>query len=549
MIVGFQTRKGMLNHSMSFLLYTFSMLRIFKQHWLEISVSILFALALFTGLQYSTKGKFADPDGFYHAKSSQKIAAGELDDRFPWLYFTTWKEDYANQHYLYHWLLVPFNTIETLQISIIVFGLVFVGSFLAVMFQYKLALKPFWILLLLASSVDFLFRINLVKANTISLALLCLIVILIHRHHFKQTTYSLFGIGLVSGLFVWTYGGFIFLPVLLGTYALSVIASKRSFDFVTIKKAFAPLAFSLIGIALGVVLHPQSHHLFSLMFDQLFRTGLGAGSVVPAGNEWLPFNIEWFFESNILILITWLLSLTLFARAIFRDWKNFTSERNSTLIIWLQITALGLVALTLWHRRFVEYWIPFAVLASAITFQSYIENLEWKKVKVVLRYWQLKVAGVLLIIFIIGISGYNIERVYRSLADGEPADNYEAAAMWLKENSDHGDIVVNTQWDQFPQLFYYNDRNYYIVGLDPTFMHIHDPEKYWMWRKIADDNPKDWESIEDLYNILADGLNSSYLYIDINRNPDISEYIDKNDQKSQFFTKSFEENGVVIYKY
>lgn len=45
------------------------------------------------------------------------------------------------------------------------------------------------------------------------------------------------------------------------------------------------------------------------------------------------------------------------------------------------------------------------------------------------------------------------------------ADRFRNAANWLVQNSNEGDIVFNTQWDEFPELFYW-DQNYYIVGMD-----------------------------------------------------------------------------------
>lgn len=523
------------------------MLKLFKLHWLEIAISILFTLIIFGSLQYFTRGQFADPDGFYHAKSSQKVAAGEIVDQFPWLYFTTWNQDYANQHYLYHWLLVPFNTVDKLPFSVVVFALIFVGLFTVTLFQYKIVFKPLWVLLLLVSSVDFLFRINLVKANTISLAFLCLIVILLHWHHYKQSMYALLGIGLISGVFVWTYGGFIFLPILLGAYSTAILISERNIKIETIKKAVSPLLASLIGIVVGMLLHPQSHHLFTLMFDQLFRTGLGAGSVVPAGNEWLAFNIEWFFESNLLILIPWLLSLVLFIKDIFVDRKDLNANKDFTVVTWLQITASGLLVLTLWHRRFVEYWIPFTVLASAMTVNSYLEKLEGVQIKSIWKFWQVKIGTFLLIVLIVGVTGYNINKVHQSLTNGDSATVYQSSAEWMKKNSEPGDIVLNTQWDQFPQLFYYDDINYYIVGLDPTFMYIHDSVKYWNWRKIADDKESQWDSVEQVHS-LAKSLQASFVFIDRDRNPNLDNYLRNNDLDQKYFSLGYEEDRFSIYR-
>ena len=40
-------------------------------------------------------------------------------------------------------------------------------------------------------------------------------------------------------------------------------------------------------------------------------------------------------------------------------------------------------------------------------------------------------------------------------------------------------------WDDFPQLFFFNTHNTYIVGLDPDFMRLKNPHFYDRWRAIT----------------------------------------------------------------
>ena len=46
-------------------------------------------------------------------------------------------------------------------------------------------------------------------------------------------------------------------------------------------------------------------------------------------------------------------------------------------------------------------------------------------------------------------------------------------------------MIFNTDWDEFPFLFFFNTDNYYIVGLDKLYMIHYDEEKYELWRKIC----------------------------------------------------------------
>lgn len=61
---------------------------------------------------------------------------------------------------------------------------------------------------------------------------------------------------------------------------------------------------------------------------------------------------------------------------------------------------------------------------------------------------------------------------------------YKNAALWLKENAPDHETIFHGDWDDFPQLFYYNPDNYYLCGLDPIFMYAYDPELWLAWKTI-----------------------------------------------------------------
>ncbi len=56
---------------------------------------------------------------------------------------------------------------------------------------------------------------------------------------------------------------------------------------------------------------------------------------------------------------------------------------------------------------------------------------------------------------------------------------------FLKADSDAGDVVFTTDWDDFPLFFYHNAYNHYIVGLDPKFTHERRPELWERYVKIT----------------------------------------------------------------
>ena len=87
-----------------------------------------------------------------------------------------------------------------------------------------------------------------------------------------------------------------------------------------------------------------------------------------------------------------------------------------------------------------------------------------------------------------------------------PADSIDYAIM---EKTGRGVMIpFNAGWDDWPFLFYFNDHNNYLVGLDPIFMYAYDADKYKLWFKIINGNVK-----ENLASIIIHNFNSRYVVL------------------------------------
>jgi hypothetical protein len=93
-------------------------------------------------------------------------------------------------------------------------------------------------------------------------------------------------------------------------------------------------------------------------------------------------------------------------------------------------------------------------------------------------------ALILAIVLVPGMwSTFNASR--ESLQNSKPYGTYAGASAWLAANTPAGGRVFQTDWDDFPRLFYYNTHNTYLIGLDPTYMSIYDPDLYRQWEDIT----------------------------------------------------------------
>ena len=78
-------------------------------HYLAYFLLLIIAFGYFTFFQ-AVPG-FPDPDSFYHTKMAMLIPEKGIIKAFPWLQATILKDNFIDQHFLYHVFLLPFTKI------------------------------------------------------------------------------------------------------------------------------------------------------------------------------------------------------------------------------------------------------------------------------------------------------------------------------------------------------------------------------------------------------------------------------------------------------
>jgi hypothetical protein len=201
---------------------------------------------------------------------------------------------------------------------------------------------------------------------------------------------------------------------------------------------------------------------------------------------------------------------------------------------WFALVTIGLFALTVLSKRFVEYWVPFAMLCAAFALNPYIRAVSWREtVRQAKRYWQVATAGGLVVLILGFFIFYNIKITIGYLRYGAPFEGYRNAAEYIKDHSQPGDIVFNTQWDQFPQLFYWADQNRYIIGMDPTFMYVKNKDLYWKWRAVTEHDRDAWID-NKAYKIITEDFHARYIFIEHDRNKNFLGFLREPAQSNQF---------------
>jgi len=469
--------------------------------WLAPLAVFSIAFLFFAYFQYSNI--FADPDSFYHAKAAVLLRDGAFSTTFDALPFTTLAEGYADQHFLYHLLLVPFVSVIDPLIGLKL-ATVILGATLALVFYWFLRREgipwAFATTILLLSVSAFTFRMNLAKASPLSITLLLLGLAAAFSYKPKL-------LAVLAFFYVWFYGGFLLLVVGVLTYAVVGAVHRRYIRkddanrFLGRIRGLLGRAFRrrptqrlnlkiaaavLVGTAFGVVLNPFFPDNLPFYMDQIFHIGaVNYQKTIGVGGEWYPYKFIDLIANTVVVSIPLVIALVLF-------FANL--RRQSTRTITLGILWLFFFILTLKSRRYIEYYVPFGLLFAAFSLRDSFSDMRWSDFwgivrKDYLRTWLARFGAAVFVVYVAVLLPAVVIRDFRSerkdLLNGFRLNLFQAESEWIREHAQPGDIVFHSDWDEFPTLYYWNSESRYIAGLDPTFLYLANEDRYWKWANVT----------------------------------------------------------------
>jgi hypothetical protein len=86
----------------------------------------------------------------------------------------------------------------------------------------------------------------------------------------------------------------------------------------------------------------------------------------------------------------------------------------------------------------------------------------------------------------------NLKVTVKDIGQSEPHDYYRAGIEWMRDNVSSPQTIFNTDWDDFPRLFYYDPTHNYVSGLDPTYLFDKDSSLSRLYDRITlgnEENP------------------------------------------------------------
>ena len=452
---------------------------------------VLFILGM-TLIQFSTPD-LPDNDGFYHIKLAKLMRTEGLKPEFLWLPLSILNQrEYYDHHFLYHVVLIPFTYFSDLRLgakwSAVIFSSLAFLSVWLLFYRQRIPYAWLWALALLGISDAFLYRMSVTRAQSLSLAVLALAFILLLERRYKL-------LAVLAFIYVWMYDAF---PLLLALGVLHFIAVA----IVERRVEIRPLLYISAGILLGLIINPYFPNNIAFSWHHLLPKLTNATSV-RVGNEWFPYDTKQ-------ILANSLPSLLAFAGGIFS--LGLSTRRMDLRTAFALLVVLVFGVMLMQARRFVEYFPPFALIFVAFACASLSQDFQFASALSTDSPFKRIIFNVPMIVLSVAIAlslARSIPRAREAIAQSKPYDLYAGASRWLEENTPAGSRVFQTDWDDFPRLFYYNTHNTYLVGLDPTYMQLYDPVLYDLWVLITRGD------VENPSAVIADKFGSQYVHTDL----------------------------------
>ena len=448
---------------------------------LQLAAGIVAIFLIFWKLQFSTTAICCgDFDGYYHIKWShilwESIKAGKLAPTFQWLPLTTLNpKDYVDHHLLFHVIQIPFALRDPrlgAKIASVIFGSLALISCYWFLIQYRIRYTLVWLVALLACSAPFLFRMNMAKAPPLAIIFL---VIAIHLL-FQKKHWPLIPLAFV---FTLTYDMFVLLLMAVAFWVAVIGWTERRFEW-------RPLAWVCVGTAAGLVINPYFPHNLQLLYEHLSIKLTTKDYNTKVGSEWYPYDSWEFVGNSFVACVSMVVGYIAFDPA---------DRKRAHYPLFFLLLSTALLIMTARWKRIAEYWPPFAVMFAAFSLQPWAEGTRSlltrlpNHVLAELEPFLDREGRIFSVnktptdeLIRTGIAGavacllslvlyFNLSSTIKEIGSSEPHQFYRAGANWMRANIPANEIVFNTDWDDFPRLFYFDDSHYYVSGLDPSYLY------------------------------------------------------------------------------
>ena len=416
-------------------------------------------------LLMSTEG-FIGTDDYYHSRISEQILIQKrLNLSFLWLPLTILNEEnFVDHHLLYHIYLAPWMYWGSITGVKIAQSIVFAGivlAFWALLRLLRVNHAWIWTASIIALSSPFLYRMLMIRTQSVAVLLLLLALHALFQQRYRWLLPSGFA-------FTWLYNGFVLMPAFVVLYVMSFWLARR-------EVVWKPLVYVSAGVALGIIINPYFPQNIVFILDHLGEK-VSIAESIRVGSEWYPYTTTQLLEHSFGAMLALGIGIT-------------AGSLRSSGRDYVETTLLFIALLTLYmlfqSRRFIEYFPIFSLLFCAVAWGRSSVHRKSLLPATLLRHPVAYLPRIIIVISIFALSGRVLQTVYTDIQNVKDFNYMAGASTWLEANTEEGELIFQTDWDDFTRLFYHNTRNTYLVGLDPTYLQIAEPFMWNQWVAIT----------------------------------------------------------------
>jgi hypothetical protein len=513
-----------------------------------LAVGMVAITLVFRQLQFSTQSICCgDYDSYYHIRWSrllwEAMRQGHFPPTFKWLPLTTLDpQGYVDHHLLFHILQIPFTWFGDLRlgakVAAVLFASLAVFSCYWLIIRYRIKYTLVWLVALLSCSAPFLYRLNMAKAPPLAIIFMVAGIYLLFEGRYVWLAPLMF-------LFVWTYSLFPTLFAAAVIWSVVIVVSERRLEW-------RPIVWTFTGMVAGFVVNPYFPKNIRLFYEHLLIKVTLTGFTTNVGQEWYPYE-SWYFLGSCLVAFA-----AMMVGYIAFNWED--RRRAARPLFFLAFSTLLMIA-SFRSRRFVEYWPPFAVLFAAFALQPVFDGVRSsvaslpahvmdelspfldrheRPATVSERQWRelWKTIAAAVVAILLGVAlFFNVRETAKTIAGDDGPDHYRKGMEWISANVPPGQMIFNTDWDDFPKLFFYDTSHTYVSGLDPTYLLDKNGELSKLYENITLGHEKDPAPL------IRDRFGARYIFTD---NEKVHDDLYYNAMQSGWVDKVYEDDECTV---
>ncbi len=463
-----------------------------KREYLKIFLVFSLFFTVFCAMYFSLNTLISSDDHFFHFRFAYEMRTNGLLSsfyNFKSIYFTKIAQGsqyFIYYNFLFYLVIIPFTYIQPLVLGIKLYAVIAAALSFTVFYwclgRFKVKYPFLWVLAILAiTGLAPIVRLFLSRPYALTPALLLVFLYFLNKKNH-------WGVLIISFGYLFWHGATFFLP--LGV-ALAYYVFERFYQGKGDWKNLAYCAGGTVG-AVGLV-YMMTPGFFLYIQDNIWGVFwdviIGKKVNIAEGSELYPTDFFDFIRTNTYIFASLLVVASVETARYIRYKREGLNEQTGsysyesyvvrTTLCFLCVGILLSVFVV--SARFNDYFAAFVGLYIAISFDD-IKNFVLISDRYVSR--GLVIGGLIAVFYLCFSNGLSL---YQSLGNGVLPDEWRKVGAWLDDNTKPGDIIFNTNWGWFTELYYYAPHDDYIIGLEPRLTYVYSPKLYWLWWHIGTD--------------------------------------------------------------